>query len=157
MPGRPVQWREGHAYAYTQNIPYFPLIDLTNRTLQIREDDPPEIIKEKIDSRMAGLVGDKSEIAPYIGSLYALKHPEIDGVSPEYWKMQLQNSILIILSALAQRAPTVICFEDLHWADPSTVDLIRFLISEIKQPVIFICIYRPIITLFSSHQIKTLS
>jgi len=152
-----IQWREGHAYPYTQNIPYFPLIDLINRTLQINEGDPPARIKKKIDSRIAVLMGDKSEIAPYIGSLYAIEYPEIEGVSPEYWKMQLQKAMLLVLSALAQRAPTVICFEDLHWADPSTVDLIRFLLTEIKYPMIFICIYRPIITLFSSHQINTIT
>ena len=37
-----IQWREGHAYAYSQNIPYFPLIDLLNRAWQIEEGDPPE-------------------------------------------------------------------------------------------------------------------
>jgi class 3 adenylate cyclase len=30
-----IQWREGHAYAYSQNTPYFPLVDLLNRTWQI--------------------------------------------------------------------------------------------------------------------------
>ena len=34
-----IQWLEGHAYAYSQNIPYFPLIDLLNRTWQIEEWD----------------------------------------------------------------------------------------------------------------------
>ena len=42
-----IQWIEGHAYAYSQNIPYFPLIDLLNRVLRIEEDDPPENVKEK--------------------------------------------------------------------------------------------------------------
>jgi class 3 adenylate cyclase len=32
-----IQWIEGHAYAYSQNIPYFPLIDLLNRVLHIEE------------------------------------------------------------------------------------------------------------------------
>ena len=34
-----IQWIEGHAYAYSQNIPYFPLIDLLNRVFQIEEGD----------------------------------------------------------------------------------------------------------------------
>ncbi len=42
-----VQWIEGHAYAYSQNIPYFPLIDLLNRVLQIEEGDPPEKVNKK--------------------------------------------------------------------------------------------------------------
>ena len=34
-----VQWREGHAYAYSQNIPYFPVMDLLSRAWQIQEGD----------------------------------------------------------------------------------------------------------------------
>ena len=35
-----IQWREGHAYAYSQNIPYFPVMDLLSRAWQIHEGDP---------------------------------------------------------------------------------------------------------------------
>ena len=47
-----IQWIEGHAYAYSQNIPYFPLVDLLNRMLQIEEKDPPEKVREKIASEL---------------------------------------------------------------------------------------------------------
>jgi class 3 adenylate cyclase/tetratricopeptide (TPR) repeat protein len=151
-----VQWRIGHAFPYSQNIPYFPLIDLINRTLHIDEGDSPEKIREKIESRIEFLLGEKSDVAPFIGSLYALSYPEIETVSPEYWKSKLQQGMLTVFSALAQRGPTIICLEDLHWADPSSLDLVRFLLSEIREPIIFLCVYRPIITLFSSHQINSL-
>jgi class 3 adenylate cyclase/tetratricopeptide (TPR) repeat protein len=151
-----VQWREGHAYPYSQNIPYFPLIDLINRTLQIEEGDSPEKIREKIESSIELLIGEKDDIAPYLGSLYSLNYPEIENVSPEYWKSKLQRGMLMLLSAIAKQGLTIICLEDLHWADPSSLDLVRFLLSEIREPLIFICAYRPIITLFSSHQISTL-
>jgi class 3 adenylate cyclase len=151
-----VQWREGHAYPYSQNIPYFPLIDLISRTLNIEEGDSPEKIREKIESSIELLIGEQDDIAPYIGSLYSLNYPEIESVSPEYWKSKLQRAMLSLLSALAKQGLTVICLEDLHWADPSSLDLVRFLLSEIREPLIFICAYRPIITLFSSHQISTL-
>jgi class 3 adenylate cyclase/tetratricopeptide (TPR) repeat protein len=151
-----VQWRIGQAYPYSQNIPYFPLIDLINRTLHIAEGDSPEKIREKIESRIEFLLDEKSDVASYIGSLYALSYPEIESVSPEFWKSKLQQAMRTVFSALAQRGPTIVCFEDLHWADPSSLDLVRFLLSQIRQPIIFICVYRPIITLFSSHQISSL-
>jgi len=40
-----IQWIEGHAYAYSQNIPYFPLVDLLNRLLHIEENDPPDKVR----------------------------------------------------------------------------------------------------------------
>jgi class 3 adenylate cyclase/tetratricopeptide (TPR) repeat protein len=151
-----IQWLEGHAYAYSQNIPYFPLIDLLNRTWQIEEGDPPEMVREKVEFRIERLIGRKGDIAPYIGSLYALSYPEIEGVSPEFWRLGLLKAIQAILSALTQSGPTVICLEDIHWADPSSLDLLRSILSEFGHPVLFICAYRLPFGLFTSHQLDTL-
>ncbi|MFQ5870518.1 MAG: AAA family ATPase, partial [Candidatus Zixiibacteriota bacterium] len=149
-----IQWREGHAYAYSQNIPYFPLIDLLNRALQIEEGDSPEKVREKIESGIERLIEKKEDILPYVGSLYALSYPEVEGVSPEFWKARLQAAMQAILAALTQKAPTVICLEDLHWTDPSFLDLLRFILSEVRCPAIFLCVYRPPFSLFTSHELS---
>jgi len=149
-----IQWREGNAFAYAQNIPYFLLIDLISKAIRIGEGDAPDTVKEKLESGVKILTGEKQGIAPYIGSLYALDYPEIEDVSPEFWKAELQKAILTVLTSLAQRAPTVVSLEDLHWADPSTIELVHFLLSEIRHPVLFLCVYRPTISSFSTDQIK---
>ena len=152
-----VQWLEGHAYPHSQNIPYFPLIDLLNRSLQIEEGDPPDRVQEKIESGISSLVGENSDFVPYIGSLFSLSYPEVDEVSPAFWKEQLQKAIQTILSALAQQGPTIIRLEDLHWADPSFLDLIRLLLSESRDPILFLCVFRPTISLFTGHQISSMA
>jgi class 3 adenylate cyclase/tetratricopeptide (TPR) repeat protein len=150
-----IQWREGHAYAYSQNIPYFPLIDLLNRAWQIEEGDSPEKVRGKIESGVENLIsGRKQDVLPYVGSLYSLSYPEIEGVSPEFWKSRLKEAIHEILVALTQRGLTIICLEDLHWADPSSLDLLRFLLSEFRYPALFLCIYRPPLSLFTSHELS---
>jgi class 3 adenylate cyclase len=152
-----IQWLEGHAYPYTQNIPYYPLINLLSRALRIEEGDPPEKVREKIESGSSDLIGEHDEYIAYIGSLFSLSYPEIEEVSPEYWQDQLQKAIQAILSALAQQGPTIIRLEDLHWADPSFLELIRLLLTEFREPVLFLCIYRPVISLFTSHQIRSMA
>jgi class 3 adenylate cyclase/tetratricopeptide (TPR) repeat protein len=152
-----IQWLEGHAYPHSQNIPYFPLIDLLNRSLQIEEGDPPNRVREKIETGISSLVGENTNLIPYIGSLYSISYPEIDEVSPAFWKEQLQKAIQTILSALARQAPTIIRLEDLHWADPSFLELIRLLLSESRDPILFLCAYRPIISLFTSHQVSAMT
>jgi len=151
-----IQWLDGQAYAYSQNTPYFPLIDLINRGFQIKEGDPPEKVREKVESGIGSLVGERENIIPYVGSLYALSYPEVADVSPEFWKIRLQEAIHTILSGLAQSSPTIICLEDLHWADPSFMSLLRFVLSELRYPVLFLCVYRPTFTLFTSHQLSSL-
>jgi len=151
-----VQWREGQAQAYAQNTPYYPLIDLFNEALRIEESDPPERVREKIEVGLRPLVGSGEAVIPYVGGLYALSYPEVEEASPEFWKSQLQEAILATFSSLAQRGPTVICLEDLHWADPSSLDLLRFILAEARCPALFICTFRPPFSLFSSQQLSAL-
>ncbi len=148
-----IQWLEGHAYAYCQNIPYFPLIDLLNRIFQIDEEDHPESVREKVESRIKTLLGNREDVIPYIGSLYSLNYSEVEGVSPETWKRRLQESIKAIFSSLALKSHTVIFLEDLHWADPSFVELLRNTLLGVRQPAIVLCVHRPTFSLYTSHQL----
>jgi len=151
-----IQWLEGHAYAYSQNIPYFPLIDFLNRVFRIEEDDPPENVREKLGSGIEHLVDKKEDVVPYVGRLYSLTYPEVEDVSPELWRTRLQEGIQTIFSALAKRGPTVFFLEDLHWADPSFVELLRRACLEIRQPAIVLCVYRPTFSLFTGHQLSSI-
>jgi class 3 adenylate cyclase/tetratricopeptide (TPR) repeat protein len=152
-----IQWLEGQAFPFSQNMPYFPLINLLNRAFQIKEDDPSHIIKNKIETGIASLLEEKKDVVPYIGTLFSLSYPEVDEVSPEFWQIQLQKAVQTLLSALARRAPLVICFEDLHWSDPSFLELFRLILSEFREPVLFLCSYRPVISLFTSQQISAMT
>jgi len=152
-----IQWLEGHAYAYSQNIPYFPLIDFLNRVFHIEEGDSTEKVRQKVESGVKGLVEKKKSIVPYIGSLYSLSYPEIEEVSPEFWKSRLRDAFRMIITALARRAPTIYFLEDLHWADPSFVELLRHVLIEIRQPAIVLCVYRPVFNLFTTQQSSSIA
>jgi len=150
-----IQWREGRSYAYSQNIPYFPLIDLLSRAWQIEEGDSQNEVKEKIESNIERLLG-KKDVAPYIGGLYGLKYKEIEDVDPEFWKSRLREGVKKILSALTRAGPTIIFLEDIHWADPSTTELLHFILSDFKYPAIFLFTYRLPFNLFASHQLSSI-
>ena len=151
-----IQWREGHSYGYSQNIPYFPVIDLLSRAWQIKEGDPPDQTRQKVEKGAQATLGERKDLIPYIGNLYSLPYPEIEQVSPENWKAKLHEAINLILANLCRHAPTIICIEDLHWADPSSVELMRNILIDLKYPVIFLCIYRPSFGLFTSHQANSI-
>jgi class 3 adenylate cyclase/tetratricopeptide (TPR) repeat protein len=151
-----IQWLEGHAYGYAQNIPYFPVIDLLRRVFHIEEGDAVESLQEKLESGIKQLVEDHVDVIPYVGGLYSLSYPEVEQVSPEFWKSSLHEAIHAILTALAKRRPTVFFLEDLHWADPSFVELLRHACLTIRQPAIVLCVYRPTFSLFTSHQVSNI-
>jgi class 3 adenylate cyclase/tetratricopeptide (TPR) repeat protein len=154
LDSKNIQWLQGQAYGYSQNMPYFPLIDLLSRALQIDEGDPLEKVRQKIESGIEALTGDQDDIAPYIGSLYALDYPELSENSPELWKSKLQHAVRTVLANLTRTGPTIVCLEDLQWSDPSTLELLRFLLSDINIPALFICTYRLPFSIFTSHQLS---
>ena len=151
------QWFDANAYPYTQNTPYYPLIDLLTKAFDIQDGDSSEAIKLKVKSSLEGLLGMGSESAPYIGRLFSIEYSETKEVSPEYWKDRLYAAIGDVLKALTAAAPTVICLEDMHWADPSTMEMVRKLVSNLSGPLLLICIYRPVITILTDFEIQTLS
>ena len=149
-----IQWLEGHAYPYAQNIPYFLLKDLLHSVFKTQEGVSPEKLKVRIESRIENLIGRKDGIVPYIGSLFDIRYPEAEDIDPESWKEQLHEAARKIFTALVQRAPTIFCLEDLHYADPSFVELLRHVLLNTWKPAIVLCISRPMFNLFTSQELS---
>ena len=148
-----IRWMEGHAYAYTRNISYYPLINLIKRDLAIEEGDTPGRMSAKLKARLEGLGGLKEEVAPYLGGLLAIHYPEVVGMSPEFWKSRLHQAILVTLRAQAKQGPLVICFEDLQWADPMFLNFLRRAVLEQIPGVILFYTYRPPLKMFNRDEI----
>jgi len=142
------RWREGRCYAHTHDVPYFPIVDLLSRAWSIAKGDPPALVGKKLDASLRNLMGTAAYDAPIIGSLFGLESPELEDVEPAQWRRRLARSVAKILDAFASAEPTIIHFEDLHWADQSSVDLIRTLLTDTRCPAIFICVFRPSFSLF---------
>ncbi len=151
-----IKWYEGHAYAYTQNVPYYPLINLLNRMFQIEESDPPEIAREKAESMIKNIMGDGDAVLPYLGEILSIPYLEAVDINPDAWKAHLHRAFLTLMGALVRRGPTIIALEDLHWADPSSLELLCFLLAELNYPTLFLCIYRPPLTIFSRDHIRAM-
>lgn len=147
-----IRWIEGHAYAYTQNISYYPLINLIKRDLAIEKGDTPGRVAAKLEARLEEFNGSK-EVAPYIGSLLSLHYPEVAKMSPEFWKSRLHKALLLTLQDQAKHAPLVVCFEDLQWADVTFLNMLRLLVMQ-HAPVLFLATYRPPFELFNEEEIK---
>ncbi|HUH64875.1 MAG TPA: adenylate/guanylate cyclase domain-containing protein [Syntrophales bacterium] len=152
-----IHWREGHCYPYGQNIPYFPLVNLLSRAWQVREGDTVDIVRQKVEAGANDLIGDRKDLIPYVGSLYSLKYPEIEGVNPDFWKARLHEAAKRIFTASIPRiGPMVICVEDLHWADPSFVELMHHVLADFRYPALVLCTYRPSFSLFTAQQVNGL-
>ncbi|MBO0839649.1 MAG: AAA family ATPase, partial [Sciscionella sp.] len=71
-------------------------------------------------------------------------------------QLQLFDAVLGLLGELAERRPVLLVVEDLHWADPSTRDLLSFLLSRLhEQRILVVASYRSD-DLHRSHPLRPL-
>jgi len=141
--GRDVRWVEGRAYPYTENIPFFIVSDLLNWNWQIRESDSPAMVQSKVRRGLALVSEVPEKDLPVIAKLYGF---EVEGaaiIDREAYRQRLFDTLSRLLGALARERPTVVCLQDLHCADASSMRLIRRLLAEPPGSVLFLCNFRP--------------
>ncbi len=114
----------------------------------VARDIPPEggttnLMKQLAPTWYAQVVplsGDSEESARLLA--------EVKAASQERMKRELAS----FLTAVAQAQPLVIFFDDLHWADVSTIDLLNFLASKFAtMRVLIVVTYRPSDMLLAKH------
>ena len=111
----------------------YPFIELFERViLRFERDETPEQRAEKLDGWLVQYGFQPAAVAPLFAALLGLpadpRHPPL-GVTPE---RQKQLTIEALVSGLMQRAatqPLLFVFEDAHWADPTTLDLLGMLLD----------------------------
>jgi len=102
----------------------------------------PEQVRKKVETGAGHLIGERNDLVPYLGSLYSLSYPEIEEVSPEYWKTRLHEAVQMILSSLARRSRGHLPGGS-TLGDPSSIELIRLILNDLRLPALFLCAYRP--------------
>ena len=68
----------------------------------------------------------------------------VTGASEAVSSEQIFWAVRRAFEAIARRRPLVICFEDLHWAEPTMLDLIEYIVGWIRDaPILVVAIARP--------------
>lgn len=127
---RHVRWLQGNAFTYTQSVPYFPLIDLLGRAVDLRDEDSQAVARQKLADELKPVRGEDKEIFQIIDRLFTIPNDSPLKISPESWKIKLKQTLERMIDIQSRTGLTVICIEDLHWADPSTVTLLQRLLNE---------------------------
>jgi AAA ATPase-like protein/adenylate/guanylate cyclase family protein len=126
-------WVEGRCVSYGRSLPYHLVIDLVRSILGLEFSATDEEARARLDEALAGILGaDEAEVAdtaPYLAHLLALPlrpaEMERTEIPPEVMQSRYVAAIHRLLRGLAARGPLVLVCEDLHWADPASIDVAR--------------------------------
>ncbi|MFQ5795092.1 MAG: AAA family ATPase [Candidatus Bipolaricaulia bacterium] len=146
---RPLHWAEGRAYSYGGDLSYGVILDLLRELLDLAPDDSPAVLDIKLERTLEPLFGEAmGEVWPFLAVLLGTPVPPqyktaVHQLDPEALNASVTRAVRRTVEALAQRQPLVISFDDLHWADPSSLDLIESLmISTERAPVLIALLFR---------------
>jgi class 3 adenylate cyclase/tetratricopeptide (TPR) repeat protein len=136
----------GRCLAYGEGLTYWPLAEILKADAKILDSDPPDLIVRKARAKLDGRLAYEqaaAETAVLLSSIGHPVHPDPLEAEAEVAKELVFRSWRMYFQSLASEQPLAVLFEDLHWADPSLLELIEDLASRLTAPVLLLCLARP--------------
>jgi class 3 adenylate cyclase/tetratricopeptide (TPR) repeat protein len=113
---------------YEQEEPYFPFRIMLRDLLGLRDRDvPSELVVQKLDDHVRAAAPELLPWVPLIGTVMDVETqptPETQALAPEFRRTKLHEVVDRFLDRTL-RAPTAFVFEDAHWMDDASTDLLR--------------------------------
>jgi predicted ATPase/class 3 adenylate cyclase len=131
---------------YHQDSALFPFIDQLGRASGFAGDDPPTAKLEKLEALLAHAASPDEDVA-LLADLLSLpaseRHP-LPNLSPQRKKERTLEALIRQLEGLARRQPVTMVFEDAHWSDPTSRELLDLTVERVRSlPVLLLVTFRP--------------
>ena len=165
VAGAPAKWLDLQCSPYQVSSPFRPVIDLMERELDFNTARSDEEKLQRLNASLHSL-GQAPELTMLpLASFLSLpmKRLEADNqISPERQRSLVLDALVLWLTSrpVGAEGATVLIFEDLHWVDPSTLELIEMLSASAAQlPLLLLVTARPDFEASKNRfeQIETLS
>jgi predicted ATPase len=142
---------------YSQNTALFPLVDLFQRLLRFETHETADTKLERLEHALSQYRLPLEESVQLFAPLFSLPIPEdrypLLNLSPQRQRQKTLETIVAILLELAEHQPVLFILEDLHWTDPTTLELLNLLIEQIPTAsVLMLLTCRPTFQPTWSHR-----
>ena len=137
-----ITWRQGRSLPYGEGVSFWALGEIVKAQAGILESDAAEETEKKLADAVA-VVSDEGERAwvarhlkPLVGLVGQGTEGDRRGEAFAAWRR--------FLEAVAEGGPTVLVFEDLHWADDGLLEFVDGLVDWVEGvPLLVVCTARP--------------
>ena len=127
--------------AYHESSAFFPVIDCLERDfLQFEHNETPKTKQEKLEGFLTQQGLPLNTTMPLFAALLSIPLEESYStlqLSPIALKKKTMDNLLQILIGITHRQPLLLVVEDLHWADPSTLEWLGLLIEQVPANCLF--------------------
>src|SRR5271166_5166303 len=132
---------------YHRDSALYPFVQHFQRAAGFALEDDPTVRLDKLEAVLSETTDRTSEVAPLIASMLSIpldnRYPPL-GLSPAQQRRQRLSALLDQMEGLARQKPVLILFEDAHWADATSLDVLDLAIQRLRRlPVLLLITYRP--------------
>jgi class 3 adenylate cyclase/predicted ATPase len=131
---------------YHQDSALYPFADQLERASGFLPDDPPAARLEKLETLLARAAPPDEDVAfiAHLLSLPSSDRHKLPNLNPQRIKERTLEALLRQLEGLAREQPVLMVFEDVHWIDPTSHELLDLTIERVRSlPVLLIITFRP--------------
>jgi class 3 adenylate cyclase/predicted ATPase len=131
---------------YHQDSALYPFADQLERASGFLPDDPPAARLEKLETLLARAAPPDEDVAfiAHLLSLPSSDRHKLPNLNPQRIKERTLEALLRQLAGLAREQPVLMVFEDVHWIDPTSHELLDLTIERVRSlPVLLIITFRP--------------
>jgi len=140
------RWVEGRCLSYGQGLAYHLLIDLLRSLIGVPDMAEEPETRAALMALVNDLFGEEAlEVYPYLGHLLSLRLEgealeRVKPLDPQALQTQYLAALRKLIQALTSRRPLVVVLEDLHWADPSSTELLVRLLPMVSAVPMLLCL-----------------
>jgi class 3 adenylate cyclase/predicted ATPase len=129
---------------HRQDSALYPVIVQLEHAASFERDDSPERKRAKLGDLLASNAHGSEDVA-LLGELLSIPGAaEVSGLSPQRKRERTFEVLLSQLAALSQRNPILLVFEDAHWADPTSRELLDRMVEHVTHlPILILVTGRP--------------
>jgi serine/threonine protein kinase/tetratricopeptide (TPR) repeat protein len=113
---------------------FHPVIELIQHLLRLDPEGSPQVNLRKLEGRMraVGLSPEHQRLlATFLSLPVAEESPHLR-LAPERLKEKMIEALAAVLLRMSEERPVFAVVEDLHWADPSTLELLGLLMGRLE-------------------------
>lgn len=129
-------WLEARASLLARTSAYQPVIELLQRGLAIKAGDSNAHRLQRLEQSLDRIGIERAEAVPLLAPLLDLELSAPYRPSPYGPELKRRKTMDLLgnwLLTLSRAQPLVLVLEDLHWADPSTLELIACLVEQLPR------------------------
>jgi class 3 adenylate cyclase/tetratricopeptide (TPR) repeat protein len=138
-----INWRQGRSLPYGEGISFWALGEIVKAQAGILESDPADVTETKLDDSVSMIAdaGERAWVAKHVRPLVGLA---TDAATSGDRRGEAFAAWRRFVEALALGGPTVLLFEDIHWADDGLLDFVDSLVDWVDGvPLLVVCTARP--------------